>query len=53
MTVPPIDPEPQPDESRPIADPRPGHGSGPVAPDDPDAPEELDEPVPLDPEEYR
>jgi len=53
MTIPPIDPEPQPDENRPVGDPRPGHGSGPVSPDDPDTPEELDDPVPLDPDEYR
>ncbi|MEV6605304.1 MULTISPECIES: hypothetical protein [unclassified Kutzneria] len=53
MTVPPIDPEPQPDENRPIGDPSPGHGSGPAAPDDPDAPEELEEPVTLDPDDYR
>ncbi len=53
MTIPPIDPEPQPDENRPVGDPGPGHGSGPVAPDDPDAPEELEDPVPEDPDEYR
>lgn len=53
MTIPPIHPEPQPDEERPIADPdfgatQPVHGSGPMGPDA----HEEDEPAPLpDPED--
>lgn len=47
MTMPPIDPEPQPDENRPIGDPPPGHGSSPLAPDDPDTPPDPDDLFPL------
>ncbi|AHH98017.1 hypothetical protein GCM10010174_05730 [Kutzneria viridogrisea] len=47
MTIPPIEPEPQPDEERPIGDPHfgapePLHGSGPGGPDIEEPP--LDDP---------